>query len=162
MSQATGFGKLMSIKKITNPEEFSKIWKDLEEHFRRENEIYGHAFARISAQSVIDSWGHASLLTSVMHTWASITDGKADGIIMFLENINTVLGEKMFNEFFWISRNPHISLKLFRQAEKFAKNKKIRLISMSCVENYPTSSKLKKVYQKLGFTKDSETYIKKL
>jgi hypothetical protein len=33
---------------------------------------------------------------------------------------------------------------------------------MSCVENYPTSSKLKKVYQRLGYIKDSETYIKKL
>jgi hypothetical protein len=97
-----------------------------------------------------------------MHTWASINNDKADGVIMFLENINTIFGEKMFNEFFWISNNPRISFQLFRQAEKFAKNKKIRLISMSCVENYPTSSKLKKVYQRLGYIKDSETYIKKL
>jgi hypothetical protein len=162
VSQIASSCKHMSIKKITNSEEFAKVWRDLDQHFIRENELYGHAFSKISAQSIINSWGHASLLTNTMHTWASFNDEKADGVIMFLENINTVFGEKMFNEFFWISRNPRISLQLLRQAEKFAKNKKIRLMSMSCVENYPTSNKLKKVYQKLGYTKDSETYIKKL
>jgi len=162
VSQAANSRKRMSIKKITNPEEFAKVWQDLDKHFFRENELYGHAFSKISAQSVINSWGHTSLLTNTMHTWASVNNDKADGVIMFLENMNTIFGEKMFNEFFWISNNPRISFQLFRQAEKFAKNKKIRLISMSCVENYPTSSKLKKVYQRLGYIKDSETYIKKL
>jgi hypothetical protein len=162
MPQAADLGKFMPIKKITNPEEFSKIWKDLDKIFSQENERYGHAFSKISAQSIINSWAHPSLLANTMHTWASINNGEADGLIMCLESMNTVLGEKVFNEFFWISKNPRISFKLLRQAEKFAKNKKIRLMSVSCVENYPTSSKLKKVYQKLGFVKDSETYIKKL
>lgn len=162
MPQATCLSELMSIKKITNPEEFTKIWKELDILFSAENEKYGHVFSKISAQSIINSWAHPSLLTNTMHTWASINDDKADGLIMCLESVNTVLGERVFNEFFWISSNPRISFQLLKQAEKFAKSKKIKLMSVSCVENYPTSSKLKKVYQKLGFVKDSETYIKKL
>ncbi|MFZ9847483.1 MAG: hypothetical protein ACO3EE_04965 [Flavobacteriales bacterium] len=152
----------MSIKKITNPEEFAKIWKDLDALFANENEKYGHAFFKISAQSVINSWSHPSLLANTMHTWASINNEKADGIIMFLEGLNTICAEKIWIEYFWISANPKASFKLLKVAEKFAKSRKIKFMTMNCVENYPKSFKLKKVYQKLGFKKDYETYIKKL
>ena len=68
----------------------------------------------------------------------------------------------MFMECFWISKNPKKSFALYRQAVKFAKTKGINFINMNCVENHPTSEKLKKTYQKMGFKKDTESYIKRI
>jgi arsenate reductase-like glutaredoxin family protein len=44
----------------------------------------------------------------------------------------------------------------------FAKEKSIEYVTISCVENHPKSKRLKEIYKKLGFNKDSETYIKKI
>lgn len=152
----------MSIKKIINPEEFASVWNDLEIYFREENKTYGHTYLPISKQSVIDSWGHTALLNNTMHVWANLENDKARGIVMFLEYMHPTFGEKIFTEYFWISNNPKKSFSLFKTALSFAKRKGIKYASVSCVENYPTSEKLKKVYQKMGFQKDSETFIKKL
>jgi len=152
----------MSIKKIVNPEEFSSIWNDLELYYREENKIYGHRYLSISKQTIIDSWGHTSLLNNTMHVWANLEDGKARGLIMFLEYMHPTFGEKIFTEYFWISNNPKKSFSLFKTALSFAKRKGMKYATVSCVENYPTSERLKKVYQKMGFQKDSETFIKKL
>ena len=68
----------------------------------------------------------------------------------------------MFNEFFWISNNPKTSFSLLNKALSFARFKKIKYANISCVENHPKSFKLKKIYEKLGFKKDCETYSIKL
>jgi len=152
----------MSIKKIINPEEFAKVWDDLEIYFREENKNYGHRYLPISKQSVIDSWGHTALLNNTMHVWANLENGEAKGVVMFLEYMNTTFGEKIFTEYFWISNDPKKSFSLLKTALSFAKKKGIKYATVSCVENYPTSERLKKVYQKMGFHKDTETFIKKL
>jgi len=152
----------MSIKKIVNPEEFSSICNDLELHYREENKIYGHRYLSISKQTMIDSWGHTALLNNTMHVWANLEDGEARGLIMFLEHMNPTFGERIFTEYFWLSNNPRKSFSLFKTALSFAKRKGMKYATVTCVENYPTSERLKKVYQKMGFQKDSETFIKKL
>ena len=162
MSQASFLGKFMPIKKVTCPEEFKKVWLDLDSVFKNENQKYGHQLHRISAESVINSWANPSLLNHVMHTWANFENGCADGIIMFTDSINTVCGERTFNEFFWISNNPKTSFSLLNKALNFARSKKIKFVNISCVENHPKSYKLKKIYEKLGFKKDCETYSIKL
>jgi hypothetical protein len=152
----------MSIKKIINPEEFSHVWNDLEIYFREENKTYGHRYLPISKQSVVDSWGHAALLNNTMHVWADIEEEKARGVIMFLEHMHPTFGKKIFTEYFWLSNNPKKSFSLFKIALSFAKKRGIKYAAVSCVENYPTSERLKKIYQKMGFHKDTETFIKKL
>lgn len=162
MSQALVAGEHMPIKKVINPDEFRKAWRDLEILFQEENQKYGHVLHRVSAESVINSWANPSLLTHTMHTWVNFEDEKANGIIMFFDTINTICGKRVWNEYFWISKNPQASFSLLRKALQFARSKGVELVSLSCVENHPKSPRLKELYKKLGFQKDCETYIKKL
>ncbi len=152
----------MSIKKIVNVKEFSDICEKLNSLFKEENKKYGHRYLPISAKSIVNAWGHAAFLYHTMHVWVNFSEEKPDGIIMFLEHINPIFGEKVFTEYFWICKNPKKSFTLFNTALKYAKKRKIKYVSVSCVENHPKSLKLQNVYQKLGFLKVSSTYIKKL
>lgn len=155
----------MPIKKIFDPKEFSKVCHKLNLLFEEENKKYGHKYLPISAQSIINAWGHPSLLHNIMHVWVNYSDeelNNPDGIIMFMEHVNPTFGEKIFTEYFWISKNSKKSFALFNTALKYAKNKKIKYALISCVENHPKSIKLQNIYNKLGFLKDSTTYIKKL
>lgn len=117
----------MSIKKIINPEEFAKVWDELEIYFREENKTYGHRYLPISKQSVIDSWGHTALLNNTMHVWANLEDGKARGVIMFLEYMNTTFGEKMFTEYFWISNDSRKSFSLLKQLYPLPKGRALNM-----------------------------------
>ncbi len=162
MPQATSFSEFMSIKKITSAQEFAKVCEDLSELMSEDNEKHQHWFGPISKQSMINSWGNPSLLTHSMHTWANFENGKADAIIMFFDSINTKCGKRMWSEFFWTSKNPKASFSLLRTALDFARSKGIEFISISSYENHPKASRLREIYKKMGFKKDSETYIKKL
>lgn len=127
-----------------------------------DNEQYQHWFGPISKQSMINSWANPSLLSHTMHTWANFENGEADSIIMFFDSINTKTGKRMWSEFFWTSKNPTVSFSLLRIALDFARKKGIEFVSVSSYENHPKSEKLRKIYKKMGFKKDSETYIAKL
>jgi hypothetical protein len=150
------------IKKITSGQEFEKACRDLEEVFKEENAKYGHAYSPINWQSVIDSFAHSTMLNSNVCCWINFENGLADGMIMFVDNIHPFLNQRIFMEYFWFSKNPKKTFALYNQAIKFAKSKGIEYINMNCIENHPTSEKLKKIYQKMGFKKDSESYIKKI
>lgn len=150
------------IKKITSGQEFEKAFRDLESLFKEENVKYGHAYLRINPQSVIDSFAHSTMLNSNVYCWANFENGFADGMIMFTDGIHPFLNQRIFSECFWISKNPKKSFALYNKAIAFAKSKGIQYVNMNCVENYPSSEKLKKIYQKLGFKKDSEAYLKRI
>jgi hypothetical protein len=150
------------IKKVTSGQEFEKAFRDLEALFKEENTKYGHAYLAINPNSVIDSFAHSTMLNSSIYCWANFENGLVDGMIMFMDSMHPFLNQRIFSECFWISKNPKKSFALYNQAIKFAKSKGIEYINMNCVENYPTSEKLKKIYQKMGFKKDTESYIKKI
>lgn len=150
------------IKKIVSAKEFEKAFLDLETLFREENKKYGHSFLKINHQSVIDSIAHASVLNNIYHCWVNFEENLADGMIIFLDCVQPFLAERMFMETFWISKNAKTSFALYNKAVKFAKEKGIKYINMNCVENHPKSNRLKKIYLKMGFKKDTESYIKKL
>jgi hypothetical protein len=150
------------IEKVISAQKFEKAFRDLESIFKEENSKYGHAYLPINPQCVIDSFAHPALLNNNIHCWANFENEKADGMILFTDSIHPFLAQRMFMEYFWISKNPKTSFALYHRAVKFAKAKGIKYINMNCVENYPTSKRLKKIYQKMGFKKDSESYIKRI
>lgn len=150
------------IKKVTSAQEFEKAFKDLAELFKEENSKYGHAYLSIDPQCVIDTFAHPALLNNNFHCWVNFENETADGMILFMDGKHPFLNQRMFMEYFWISGNPKKSFALYHKAVKFAKAKGVKYINMNCVENYPTSEKLKKIYQKMGFKKDSESYIKRI
>ena len=81
---------------------------------------------------------------------------------MFQGVDNHVTGEKQWQEYFWISSNPKVSFQLLNRAKKFGKSLGYKKIIMFRVINYPTSDKLCKVYEKMGFKKDSEMFVSNL
>ncbi len=153
----------MAIKKVLDTKEFTKVIKDLDILFAEENKKNGHNFLKISAESILNSWNHVAYLYNSMHVWVNYNENNSvDGMVMFYEFINPAFGQRFFMEYLWLSKNPIKSFQLINTALKFAKKRKIKYVTLSCVENYPKKSKLEKIYKKLGFIKDSSTYIKKL
>jgi hypothetical protein len=150
------------IKKVISGQEFEKACRDLEALFKEDNTKYGHAYLAINPESIIDSFAHSTMLNSNIYCWANFENGLADGMIMFTDSIHPFLNQRIFSECFWISKNPKKSFALYSKAVKFAKSKGIKYINMNCIENHPTSEKLKKIYRKMGFKKDNESYIKKI
>ncbi len=69
---------------------------------------------------------------------------------------------KLFCEYLWLSKNPKTGYRLFSEAVKFAREKEYKYILMSTVVQHPKHEKIKNFYRKMGFLKDSETYIAKL
>ena len=95
--------------------------------------------------------------------WANKNDsGKFDAVIAFLNNKNEKFGKEIFAEYIWLSKNPRVGQKLLGIAMKFARQKEFKYVMMSCVEAHPKSHKVANFYKKMGFIKDSETYIAKL
>lgn len=150
------------IKKITSSAEFIACCHDIDSLMRTDNAKYQHVFGPICKDSMIRSWGHDSLLNNTMHVWANIENAKADSMIMFHDSIESKCGKRIFNEFFWVSSNVKVSFSLLTKALDFAKMKNIEYVSVSSYENHPKAKRLREIYKKIGFIKDSETYIKRI
>lgn len=155
----------MPIKKIIDAQEFKRVCKELGHLFEEDNKKYGHRYLPVSPISIADSWGNPALLRNTMHVWVHYNDEflqQPDAMVMFWENINTTFGQKIFTEYCWISKNPKKSFTLLKTALNYARKRKLKYVTISCLINHPNSNKLQKIYEKFGFIKDSITYIKKL
>ena len=78
------------------------------------------------------------------------------------EYIFNAFGEEIFLEYIWLSKNPKMGYKLLARALKLAKEQEFKYIMMNRVMKHPNSSKVAKFYEKMGFVKDTETYIAKI
>lgn len=152
----------MSIKRITNPEEFGKVIDDLYSLFVDEDKHSGHRLLLHDPQMIKNCFGHTSILNWDFYCWANKTSDSYDAIICFINDKNPKFGEKIFSEFLWLSKNPKIGYKLFSTAMKFARENEFKIVAMSTVVQHPKHEKIKSFYNKMGFLKDSETYIAKL
>jgi len=150
------------IHKITDPKKLQKLAKDLEKLFAEENSLYGHVGAKINADSFFKAWGDQRLLNFHLHVWANIENEYYDSCIMFQSVENALLGQKIWQEYFWISKNPKAGIKLFNTAISFARKVGIQNLVMGTVENHPLSKKVRKFYEKIGLKKDSELWMGKL
>lgn len=150
------------IKRILDPKDFENLMDDMDELFAFENKEQSH-FLPHKTEYIVNAFGDKSLLAWDFFVWANYNDeGKFDAMIAFLNNKNEKFGEEIFLEYLWLSKNPRIGQKLLGIAMKFAREKEFKYVMMSCVEAHPKSHKVAKFYEKMGFIKDSETYIAKL
>lgn len=150
------------IKRITNPEEFKRVVEDLAVLHEEDIVERGHYFIRHNKESIIENIAHTQTLAWNVFVWAHHNGERWDAIILFSNDRNPMFGVKMFSEHLWLSKNPKVGYKLLRTALRFAKENEYEVVSISCVEKNPSSKKLKEFYPKLGFRKDSETYLAKL
>ena len=151
------------IKRITNPLEFKKVVADIFELFSLENEKMGHALLKHNQEHIVNSFADKTLLAWDFFVWANLgKSGKFDGIIAFVNNKNEKFGEQIFSEYIWLSKNGRAGGKLLGTAIKFARKKEVKYIIMNTVVNHPKSPKIARFYEKMGFLKDSTSYIAKL
>jgi len=152
----------MSIKRITNPDEFCKVCDDIYSLFLVENVEHGHQLLQHDLESFKKAFAHTSILNWDFFVWSNFNGKEYDAIICFINEKNPKFNEAIFTEYLWLSKNPKVGYQLFRTAVKFAIEKEFKHILMSTVTKHPQHEKLKSFYSKMGFLKDSEIYIAKL
>lgn len=146
------------IKKITDPIEFQILFSDLEKAFGAENGLYGHVGAKINVQSIVKAWSDSRLLNFNLHVWAN-REKTFDAAILFQGVDNHVIGEKIWQEYLWVSKNPKVGLKLLDTALDFGRKLGYKRVVMGSVENHPRSKKVRELYKRKNWQKDSELYI---
>ena len=151
------------IKRILDPDEFKVVMDDIFSLFAKENESEGHACGLLhDKESIINNLGNKILLCWDVFVWASKTDGTYDSIVIFINDKNIKFGKTIFSEFLWLSKNPKVGYKLFKEAVAFARSKDYEYISISSSANNPNTPKYEKFYKKIGFIKDSTNFMSKL
>ena len=151
------------IKKIVTVSEWEAVMNDIEFYLKEDNEKYGHAFnLKHDKQLITKCLSHESLLLWNMHVWAHFNGEKWDGIFIGSIRKSEKFNKKMMDEYLWLSKNSAKGMRLFNIAKKYAKDQGCEFIYMNVVENHPKSNQLKNLYKKLGFQKDTESYIKQL
>ena len=151
------------IKRITNPSEFKTLMDDIFDLFELENEQMGHALLKHNKEYIINAFADKATLVWDFFVWANINDnGKFDGIIAFINDKNEKFGEEIFTEYLWLSKNSMAGGKLLGTAIKFARKKEFKYIIMNTTVKHPKSAKIGRFYEKMGFLKDSISYIAKL
>ncbi len=146
------------IKKITDPIEFQALILDLEKLFGEDNNLYGHVGAKINAQSLMKAWSDSRLLNFNLHVWAN-REKTFDAVVMFQGVDNHVIGEKIWQEYLWLSKNPKAGLKLLNTALDFGRKLGYKRVIIGSVENHPRSKKVRELYKRKNWQKDSELYI---
>lgn len=151
------------IKKIVSVSEWQSVAKDISELFAEDNKIYGHVFDLThDCELITKCLSHESLLLWNMHVWAHFNGEKWDAIFIGSIRKSEKFNKKMMDEYLWLSKNSAKGMKLFNIAKNYAKNQGCQYIYMNVVENHPKSNQLKNLYKKLGFKKDTESFIKDL
>ena len=151
------------IKRLTNPAEFKRALDDIFDLFEYENENEGHQLLRHNKEYISNTFADESVLVWDFFVWANLNKhNKYDATIAFLNHKNEKFGEEIFSEYIWMSANPNVGCKLLGTALKFAKEKEFKYATMTCAMRHPKAQKIGRFYEKMGFVKDSETYIAKL
>ena len=151
------------IKRITNPDEFKQVILDMDEMFDIENGEQGHACdLRHNKDTIIAGFANKQLLNFDVFVWANKEESGFDSLCIFLNERSIKFGKKFFVEFLWISKNPKVGFKLFKEAVKFARKNGFEYIGVSTSERNPNTPKYEEFYDKLGFVQDSSNFIAKL
>ena len=150
------------IKRITNPSEFEKLIDDMYELFKKQDSVEGHALLTHDPETIKANLSHTSILAWDFFVWGNLNGDKFDAMIAFNKVRDAKFNEEIFYEFLWLSKNPKVGYKLFKTAVDSARKSECKYIVMSTAVNNPSYPKVKSFYQKMGFLKDTETYISKL
>ena len=151
------------IERITNPDKLEKLADDMYNLFGEKDKDGFHQFMSHDVESIKSCYANKKILLWDAFVWANLnSDGNYDSIIAFVNSKNEKFGRKIFSEYMWISNNPKVSFKLLCKAMKFAKEQDFEYVSMSAVCKSDKFEKICNFYKRMGFVKDSETYIVKI
>jgi hypothetical protein len=152
------------IKKIICEEEFEKVWKEIfsEDEIILIQEKNIHSNIKYDADVMFKSLCHTSLLMWTFHVFAHFQNDKCDSIFIATWRISEKFNKKIFEEYIWYSKNKKSGTKLFKYAIDYAKELGCELFTTNIICNNEKSEKIKTFYEKMGFSKDHEVFLKKL
>lgn len=158
------FNTSQMIQRIVNSDQFCKAVDDLTGYLdlSEEGNNYYHLLPN-NGESLKQAFGHDQMLAFNVFVWANLnSENKYDAGIIFLKDRNPKHDVEIFSEYIWLSANPRVGYKLFATAIKFARESGFEYISVGSSERSATKDKVRKLYKRLGFLKNSENYIAKL
>jgi hypothetical protein len=151
------------IKRITDPEDLKKAVDDLHVLFEDEDKSFAHVLGlRHNKETIINSFSNAKILAFDVFVWGNKEGDNYDALGIFINDKSIKFGINILSEFLWLSKNPKAGFKILKEATNLAREKNISYVSLSTVDNHPLSERNEKLYEKLGFVKDSTTFIGKL
>ena len=152
------------IKRIVSADEFYKVVDNVSSYLDLNEESNNYYYlVPNNGDALKKAFGHDRMLAFNVFVWANLNNlGKYDAGIVFLKDKGPRHGLEIFSEYIWLSSNPHAGYKLLATAIKYARDNGFEHIQMGCSEKSPNKDKVKSLYRRLGFIKDSESYIAKL
>jgi GNAT superfamily N-acetyltransferase len=152
------------IERIFTGSKFKVLVDDIFELFEEENKNEAHQCGLLHDQeSIIRNLGHEALLEWDVFVWGNKNEnGKYDAIAIFINDKNVKFNKFIFSEFVWLSKNPKVGYRLLKTAIDYARERGFEYVSISSVEKTKKSERNERFYEKIGFVKDTTTYIAKL
>jgi hypothetical protein len=151
------------IKKIIKVSDLEKLSEDIKNLHEKNGEKFHHNLGLIHDKELITkSLSHESLLIWNIHIWGHFNGEKFDGVIATIIRKNEKFNKKMMDEYMWYAENSNCGMKLYKTAINFAKEQNCAFVNFNLIENSIHSEKLRNFYLKMGFIKDTESYIKLL
>ena len=147
------------IKRILDEEELKTLGHHMDIKFSEKKGEF-HPFLKHDPVKMANRFGNKHILQHQFFVWANKSEGVYDSMIAFLID-DVKFQEPIFVEYLWISKNPKNGYKLFKEATKFARDRGMKYIVMGSSDSH-SKGRLEKFYKKMGFLKDSSSYITKL
>ncbi len=141
------------MRKILNPKDYLTLLDNLEKQWFFDNQNAGHVLP-ISKEGLA-TLANPQLLTWSYHCWSNEA---LDSIFLGYSAFNPLFNKTTFCEMLWLSKTG-CGVKLLKAALDFAAKDDILIMGSVAARN---NDKLKKIYQKLGFALDGQSWIKVL
>jgi len=140
-----------TVRKILNPKDYLTLLDNLEKQWFFDNQNAGHVLP-ISKEGLA-TLANSQLLTWTYHCWSNEA---LDSIFLGYSAFNPLFNKTTFCEMLWLSK-AGCGVKLLKAALDFAKSYDILIMGSVAARN---NDKLKKLYQKLGFSLDGQSWVK--
>lgn len=139
------------MRKILNPKDYLTLLDNLEKQWFFDNQNAGHVIP-ISKEGLA-TLANPQLLTWSYHCWSNEA---LDSIFLGYSAFNPLFNKTTFCEMLWLSKTG-CGVKLLKAALDFAAKDDILIMGSVATRN---NDKLKKLYQKLGFALDGQSWVK--
>lgn len=140
-----------TVRKILNPKDYLTLLDNLEKQWFFDNQNAGHVLP-ISKEGLA-TLANPQLLTWSYHCWSNEA---LDSIFLGYSAFNPLFNKTTFCEMLWLSKTG-CGVKLLKAALDFAAKDDILIMGSVATRN---NDKLKKLYQKLGFALDGQSWVK--
>ena len=139
------------MRKILNPKDYLTLLDNLDRQWLFDNKNAGHVLP-ISKEGLA-TLANPQLLTWSYHCWSNEA---LDSIFLGYSAFNPLFNKTTFCEMLWLSKTG-CGVKLLKAALDFAAKDDILIMGSVATRN---NDKLKKLYQKLGFALDGQSWVK--